>query len=130
MEIKDKVAVITGGASGIGLGLAERFLAEGAAHVAIVDLDGDRVRVEAERIGASGHVVDVSDEDAIKSLVTEVEANWSPIDVFVSNAGYVTVGGLEVPNEEITDMFGVHVMAHVYAARAVGEAGFQKGMKG
>ena len=119
MELKNKVAVVTGGASGIGLGIAERFIAEGAAHVAIVDLSVDLVGTEAARIGASGHVVDVSDETAIKQLVDEVEMNHGPIDVFVSNAGYVTVGGLEVDNAEITDMFDVHVMSHVYAARAV-----------
>ena len=119
MELKNKVAVVTGGASGIGLGIAERFIAEGAAHVAIVDLNVDLVGTEAARIGASGHVVDVSDETAIKQLVDEVEMNHGPIDVFVSNAGYVTVGGLEVDNAEITDMFDVHVMSHVYAARAV-----------
>lgn len=119
MELMDKVVIITGGASGIGLGLAERFIAEGARHVAIADLNAELVEREAARIGASGHRVDVSDESAIKSLVDSVEAAHGPIDVFVSNAGYVTIGGLEVPNEEITDMFDVHVMAHVYAARAV-----------
>jgi NAD(P)-dependent dehydrogenase (short-subunit alcohol dehydrogenase family) len=119
MELKNTVAVITGGASGIGLGLAERFYAEGASHVAIADLNGDLVASEAARIGASGHVVDVCDEDAIKDMVRTVQAEHGPIDVFASNAGYVTIGGLEAPNEEITDMFDVHVMSHVYAARAV-----------
>ena len=119
MEMNDRVAVITGGASGIGLGIAERFLAEGARHVAIADLNGDLVAAEAERIGASGHVVDVADEAAVAALAESVENDHGPIDVFVSNAGYVTIGGLEIANSEITDMFDVHVMAHVYAARAV-----------
>ncbi len=119
MLLENKIAIITGGASGIGLGLAERFLAEGARHVAIADLNAALVEQESTRIGASGHVVDVSDEAAIKAMVDAVETEHGPVDVFVSNAGYVTIGGLEVENREITDMFDVHVMSHVYAARAV-----------
>ena len=52
-------------------------------------------------------------------MVEQTEAAHGPIDLFVSNAGYVTVAGLEDTNERIQHMWEVHVMAHMYAARAV-----------
>ena len=119
MELQGKVVVITGGASGIGLGLAERFAAEGAAHIVVADRDEAGARSAAEKVGGTGLAVDVADQDAVAELVRRTEADHGPIDLFVSNAGYLTIGGLEVPDSEIRDMFDVHVMAHVYAARAV-----------
>jgi NAD(P)-dependent dehydrogenase (short-subunit alcohol dehydrogenase family) len=119
MQVQDKVVVITGAASGIGRGLAERFHREGAAHVVVVDRDGEGAAEVAAGIGGTGVGVDVSDEAAIRELVHRTEEEHGPIELFVSNAGYVTVGGLEVSNEEIQKMWEVHVMAHVYAARAV-----------
>ena len=119
MELQDKVVVITGGASGIGAALARRFHAEGARHVTVVDRDLEGARSVAAEVGGEAHQVDVADEQAVKDLVEHVESTVGPIDLFVSNAGYVTVGGLEIDDTELLDMFGVHVMAHVYAARAV-----------
>lgn len=119
MDLANKVAVITGGASGIGLGLAERFVTEGARHVVIADRDAAGVERASIEVGRSGVVLDVTDEQAIVTMVDDVEANHGPIDLFVSNAGYVTIGGLEIPDEEMTSMFDVHVMSHIYAARAV-----------
>ena len=119
MEIRDRIAVITGGASGIGRGLAERVHADGARHVVVVDRDEAGAKAVAEAIGGTGAGVDVADEEAVQSLVEKVESEHGPIDVFFSNAGYVTLGGLEAPNEELQRMWEVHVLAHVYAARAM-----------
>ena len=111
--------VVTGGASGIGKALAEAFHREGARHVVVADRDEAGAKEVAEAIGGTGIGLDVADEDAVRDLVQAVTSNIGPIDLFMSNAGYVTMGGLEVPNEEINDMWDVHVMSHVYAARAV-----------
>lgn len=119
MELQDKTVVITGGASGIGAALARRFHAEGARHITVVDRDEDGATAVADEVGGRGVAVDVADEAAIRRLVEETESDHGPIDLFVSNAGYVTVGGVEIDNSEMTDMFDVHVMAHLYAARAV-----------
>ena len=100
MEIRDRIAVITGGASGIGRGLAERFHADGARHVVVVDRDEAGAKAVAEAIGGTGAGVDVADEEAVQALVEKVEAEHGPIDVFFSNAGYVTLGGLEAPVED------------------------------
>ena len=119
MELKDRVAVVTGGASGIGEGLAERFAQEGARHVVVADLDGEGARAVADRVGGTGVGIDVTDEAAIRKLVADTEKAHGGIDLFFSNAGFVTIGGIEVPNDEFQRMWEVHVRSHVYAARAV-----------
>lgn len=119
MELKDRIAVVTGGASGIGEALAVRFHEEGARHVVVADLDGAGARKVAERIGGSGVALDVSNESDLRDLVATTERDQGPIDVFVSNAGFVTLGGLEAPVSMLEKMWGVHVLSHLYAARAV-----------
>jgi NAD(P)-dependent dehydrogenase (short-subunit alcohol dehydrogenase family) len=119
VELRGKIAVVTGGASGIGEGLAERFVADGARHVVVADRDEGGAKAVAERIGGSAVGIDVSDEAAVRELVASTERDHGPIDLFVSNAGFVTIGGLEAPNEELQRMWEVHVLAHLYAARAV-----------
>ena len=118
MEIKDKVAVITGGGSGIGEALAERFHNEGARGVVVVDRDADNAERVAQGIGGTAVGLDVTDEAGIVDLVNQTVKDHGTLDIFVSNAGYVTQGGLEAENSEIQRMWEVHVMSHVYAARA------------
>ncbi|MFW2382400.1 MAG: SDR family oxidoreductase [Acidimicrobiales bacterium] len=126
MDIQDRIAVITGGGSGIGEALARQFAAAGARHVVVADLN----QAQAERVAgeisngstgcsATARRVDVADEQAVVDLVDNTEDKIGPIDVFVSNAGYVTVAGLEDSNDSIQKMWEVHVLSHIYAARAV-----------
>lgn len=124
MKLVDKVVVITGGGSGIGAGLARRFAAEGVKAVAIADLQLARAAEVAAQCGdvASAHAVDVTDESAIDDLVQQVLQEHGRIDVFVSNAGIPTGLGIEGGDEAKKawqQCWDVHVMAHVYAARAV-----------
>jgi NAD(P)-dependent dehydrogenase (short-subunit alcohol dehydrogenase family) len=119
MELRDRVVVVTGGGSGIGEAIAKAAHAEGARHVIVADLNGNEAGRVASEIGGTGAEVDVSDEAAIKVLVDQTEESHGPIDLFVSNAGYVTMAGLEDPNDSIQGMWEVHVMAHIFAARAV-----------
>ena len=119
MEIAGKVIIITGGATGIGAGLAERFHQDGAKHIVVADLDEKKIKQVAIRVGGKGVCLDVSNEVAIKALVAEVEQEQGRIDLFVSNAGYVSFEGLEGDIGALDRMWGVHVKAHVYAARAV-----------
>lgn len=87
----------------------------------VADLDGEQAARVASDIGdtASAATVDVSNEAAIIALVEATESAHGPIGAFVSNAGFVTVAGLEDSNEAIQNMWEVHCMAHIYAARAV-----------
>ncbi|QQS11737.1 MAG: SDR family oxidoreductase [Rhodospirillales bacterium] len=119
MKIKGKVCVVTGAASGIGRALARRFAAEGAKGVAVADLDSTALDAVAAEIGGLAVRTDVAKEADIQSLVRETEARFGPIDVFVSNAGIARLGGEDAPDEVWRLNFDVHVMAHVYAARAV-----------
>lgn len=119
MELNNRVVVVTGGGSGIGEALAKAAVGAGARHVVVADLNGAEAERVAADIGATAATVDVADESAIQSLVAGIEEAHGPIDLFCSNAGYVTSGGLEVSNESINQMWEVHVMSHMYAARAV-----------
>jgi NAD(P)-dependent dehydrogenase (short-subunit alcohol dehydrogenase family) len=119
MELNDRVVVITGGGSGIGEALARAATDAGARHVVVADLNGAEAERVAGDIGGTGVEIDVRDEAAIQRLVDDTQSANGPIDLFVSNAGYVTSAGLEDPNESIQNMWEVHCMAHIYAARAV-----------
>jgi NAD(P)-dependent dehydrogenase (short-subunit alcohol dehydrogenase family) len=119
MELNDRVVVVTGGGSGIGEAIAVAAKAQGARHVVVADLDGAQAVRVAATIGGTGVQIDVRDEAAIQQLVRDTEDAHGPIDLFVSNAGYVTTAGLEDPNTSIQKMWEVHCMAHIYAARAV-----------
>lgn len=121
MNLKDKVAVITGAASGIGRAAALRFAAEGAAGVVVADLNGEGLKPVAEATKGLAVRCDVSREEDIQRLVREAEARYGRIDVFFSNAGIVVRGGLETPDEVWERNWKIHVMAHVWAARAVVE---------
>ena len=121
MELKDRVAIVTGGGSGIGEALARRFVQEGARFVVIADRDTANAERVAADIGAraTAATLDVADEAATRALVEQVEVERGPIDLFVANAGYGKAGGIELSNDDFQRMWEVHVMAHVYAARAV-----------
>lgn len=116
MQVQDKVVVVTGGASGIGYALATRFKAEGAAHVAVADMN-PQVTGVADELGGIGEVVDVSDPVALEAFIDRVEADAGPIDLFCSNAGIGTGMGIDADDDLWAAIWGVNVMAHVYAAR-------------
>jgi NAD(P)-dependent dehydrogenase (short-subunit alcohol dehydrogenase family) len=118
MQIKDKVAVVTGGAHGIGEALARRFHAEGARAVVVSDIDGAGAERVAKEIGGFGIRTDVGVEAEVQQLVAEIEKRYGQIDLFCSNAGIFIPGGIEAPNSDWARMRDIHVMAHIYAARA------------
>ena len=88
--------------------LAERFHNEGARGVVVVDRDADNADRVAQGIGGTAVGLDVTDEAGIVDLVNQTVKDYGTLDVFVSNAGYVTQGGLEAENAEIQRMWEVH----------------------
>jgi NAD(P)-dependent dehydrogenase (short-subunit alcohol dehydrogenase family) len=121
MELRDRICVVTGGASGIGQALCQRFAAEGARAVVVVDRDADGALATADGLGARGTALtaDVTVEADIEAVVERTEAEIGPIDLFASNAGVLGFGGIEVPDTVWESVWSVNVLAHLYAARAM-----------
>jgi NAD(P)-dependent dehydrogenase (short-subunit alcohol dehydrogenase family) len=119
MEVTGKVAVVTGGASGIGRALAQRFAADGARGVVVADLDGDGAEAVAAGIGAAaiGVGCDVSDEAAVGELIDRASSELGPVDLFCANAGVGDGTDLDTPDAMWDLAFDVNVRAHVLAAR-------------
>ena len=118
MEIKDKVIVITGAASGIGRAMARRFMDEGAKQLVIADLNAEGLQAVADEIGARAIPTNVAVEADVQRLIRTAEADYGQIDLLCSNAGIGVGGGPEVANEDWQRIWEINVMAHVYAARA------------
>lgn len=121
MELKGKIAVITGAASGIGRATALRFAGAGAAGLVLADLNMAALEPVAAEAKAMAVACDVSREPDIKRLVREAEERHGRIDVYFSNAGIIRRGGLEASDADWERNWRIHVMAHVWAARAVVE---------
>ncbi|MEH6831552.1 MAG: SDR family oxidoreductase [Sulfitobacter sp.] len=117
MELKDKIIVVTGAASGIGRAMCLRYSEEGAKHIACVDRDLAGAEETAKMMGGKAYQVDVAVKDQITGMIDAVEADAGPIDLFCSNAGISIAGGVEVEDDEWQRIWEINVMSHVWAAR-------------
>ena len=123
MQIKDKVVVVTGGASGIGKSLCERFASEGARAVVVSDIDqvgiDETVESISDRTSAFGFKADVGKEEEVEALAQAALSEYGHIDLFCSNAGIFTAGGEDLSTKAWQTIWDINVMAHVFAARSV-----------
>ena len=119
MDIRNRVTVITGAASGIGAACARAF-SELGAKVVCVDLNEAGAKAVADEIGGLGLGCDVGNEASVNAMVAAVKAQVGDIEVFFNNAGIATGGNpLDTPLDVWQTQWEVNVMAHVYAVRAV-----------
>ena len=123
MQIKDKVVVVTGAASGIGKSLCERFAQEGAKAVVVTDINSEgvdaTVRDINEQTKVLGITCDVADENEVEELVKKSLSAFGHIDLFCSYAGIFTPGGEDLSTDKWQTIWDINVMSHVFAARAV-----------
>ncbi|MYB04144.1 MAG: SDR family oxidoreductase [Acidimicrobiaceae bacterium] len=126
MQLQGAVAVVTGAASGIGRSLARALALEAGSVVVVADVDGSgaeavagEIAAEAGPGGTGGFAagIDVTDEDAVVSLIEQVESSLGPIELWCGNAGISRLGGVERPDDEWNQVWDVNVMAHVIACR-------------
>ena len=119
MRITDTVIVVTGGGNGIGRALCRRFAADGVRGIVVADIDGAAAERVAGEIGGTAVETDVTREGDVRRLVDRTLQRHGAIDLFCSNAGIAKNGDEHAPDADWTRCWDVHVMAHVYAARAV-----------
>jgi NAD(P)-dependent dehydrogenase (short-subunit alcohol dehydrogenase family) len=119
VDFPGRVVVVTGGASGIGRALAQRFAREGAKAVVVADIDGAGAEAVAKAVGGLGVKTNVAVESEVKGLVSRTVETYGKVDLFCSNAGIFISGGEDVLDADWRRILDVNVMAHVYAARAV-----------
>ena len=121
MKLKDKVAVVTGGAGGIGAAICRAYAAEGA-HVAVADLEGAQAAALAADLGGTsfGLVLDVTSRDSIAAGVSTVVARLGGIDILVNNAGIFDMAPiLEITETSFDRLFGVNVRGLLFTLQAV-----------
>jgi len=118
-KLTGKVALVTGGASGIGRATAERFAAEGM-RVCVVDLQEDGGREVAEALHGTFHVADAGDSAQVDAAFAHCVAELGSVDVAFLNAG-IAIGHADIetlPDDEYRRIMGVNVDGVVFGARA------------
>jgi NAD(P)-dependent dehydrogenase (short-subunit alcohol dehydrogenase family) len=136
IQIENKVALVTGGARGIGLGIAKAFL-EAQAKVAISDRDEEGLIKTVDELRMSfadrvrGITANVSSETDIKAMVAETVRTFGPIDILVNNAG---LGGMkyfwEMPTDDWDEVLNVNLRGTFLCSREVTRVMLDKGVRG
>ena len=122
-DLKNKVAIVTGGAQGFGLAITERFIQSGA-KVIIWDIDETESKKAIEKINSeylSYQIVDVCNIENINKNLNEIEKTHKKIDIFVNNAGVAGMNTTvaEYPIEEWNKVINLNLNAVFYCCKAV-----------
>ena len=122
-DLKNRVAIVTGGAQGFGLAITERFIESGA-KVVIWDIDEGEAKKALEKVNSENltyQIVDVSNYDVINSKLSEVEKSHGKIDIFINNAGVAGMNTTvaEYPIEEWNKVINLNLNAVFYCCKAV-----------
>lgn len=118
-RLEGKIALVTGGARGIGRAICEAYAREGA-KVAVADMLEDDAQATAQAIGGMAVVMDVTDIASIQAGVARVEEAWGGIDILVNNAGIFNMASLDrITPEDYRRQFDVNVGGTIFACQAV-----------
>jgi len=130
MRLENKVAVVTGAASGIGQAIAEKFISEGAS-VVFSDVNGDESLVSKFGEKALFVKCDVSKSAEVENLVGKAVEHFGKLDVMVNNAGIGGLGGIiDVTDENWHKTIGINLSGTMFGMRAAAKIMQAKGIKG
>lgn len=132
MRLKDKVALITGAARGIGLGFAAAYAQEGA-KVIIADINIERAEEAVHGIGPSVKAVklDVTDLGAIDKVVAAIDAEFGGIDILVNNAAIFDMAPVnELTEESYERVLGINLKGPLFMMKAVSNVMIKRGRGG
>lgn len=132
MRLKDKVALITGAARGIGLGFAQAYAAEGA-KVIIADINIERAQKAADDIGSLARAVrlDVTDLKQIDKVVADIDTEYSGIDILVNNAAIFDMAPInEITEESYEQVFNINLRGPLFMMKAVSNVMIKRGRGG
>ncbi len=131
-RLENKTALITGAARGIGLEFAKSYVREGA-RVCIADIDIDRGRFEAEKLGECAYAVhiDVRDQHSIDIAVDQVISRFGQIDILVNNAALFSAAPIvEIERSDFQTLFDVNVSGPLFMMQAVAKQMIERNVKG
>jgi len=131
MRLKDKVAIVTGAARGIGRATAERLIEEGA-KILICDIDEEQLTRTAAELGGEDRVlaqfVDVANKAHVEQLVEKAVQHFGRLDIMVNNAGIApVVDFLDVTEEMLSRVLDVNLKGAFYGTQAAGRQMIQQG---
>jgi NAD(P)-dependent dehydrogenase (short-subunit alcohol dehydrogenase family) len=137
IELKGKVALVTGGAQGIGLGIVEAFL-EAKAKVALSDINAEQLKVTAERLktrfgkdNVYPIVADVTSEESVRKMVANTIKKFGAIEILVNNAGTGRMKPFwEISSEEWDIVLNINLKGTLFCSKAVAKHMIDKGIKG
>ncbi|WP_287885426.1 MULTISPECIES: SDR family oxidoreductase [Paracoccus] len=120
MRLQGKTALVTGGASGFGRGIAETFAREGA-RVAVLDIDGEAAKAVASGIGGLAVTCDVSRGDQVRAAVAQARDAFGSLDIVVNNAGWTTPNGplLDTDEAAFRKIYDINVLSIFHMTHAV-----------
>lgn len=118
MNLSGKVAIVTGGAMGIGFAIATR-LAEAGAKVLVADKDAAAAAAAAQIFGGVAIATDVSDETQVKAMIAKAVSEFGGIDILVNNAGiYPTIPVLTATKEDFEKIIHINLMGAFFTSKA------------